>query len=144
MDFICGSWFFVLFFYLLTAFLLPVVMVPALWIFYALILIVFTDLDGPTISLIVFSFPVFAYMGIVVAEAGMVDWKYLRPYFMRLSSRTRHRLANLPEKRKKLQADLRAFIKSIGPGLGELYYAEYPDWQRIMDVSAKADTKKDQ
>ena len=119
-------------------------MVPSLWLFYALLLVIFTDFDGPTIALIVFSFPLFAYMGIVVAEAGMVDLKYLRPYLMRLSSKTRHKLATLPERRKALQVDLRAFIKSIGPGLGELYYAENLDWQRIMDASFKAEPKKDQ
>lgn len=119
-------------------------MVPALWIFYAILLIFFTDLDGASIALILFSFPVFAYMGIVVAEAGMVDLKYLRPYLMRLWPRTRQRLAALPERRKALQSDLRAFIKNIGPGLGELYFAENLDWQRIMDASAKAEPKKDQ
>ena len=119
-------------------------MVPSLWLIYALLLIFLTDLDGPAISLIVFSFPLFAYMGIVVAEAGMVDLKYLRPYLMRLSPSTRHKLATLPERRKALQTDLRAFIKSIGPGLGELYYAEHLDWQRIMDASANAEPKKDQ
>lgn len=119
-------------------------MVPSLWLFYALLLIFFTDLDGPTVALIVFSFPLFAYMGIVVAEAGMVDLKYVRPYLMRLSPGTRHKLAALPERRRVLQSDLRAFIKMIGPGLGEVYYAEDLDWQRIMDASVKAEPKKDQ
>lgn len=119
-------------------------MVPSLWLLYALLLIFLTDLDGPAICLIVFSFPLFAYMGIVVAEAGMVDLKYLRPYLMRLSPRTRHTLATLPQRRQALQKDLRAFIKSIGPGLGELYYAENLDWQRIMDASDKTAPKKDQ
>jgi len=109
-----------------------------------MLLIVFTDFDGPTIALIVFSFPVFAYMGIVTAEAGMVDWMYMRPYLMRLWPRTRQKLAKLPERRKALQSDLRAFIKTIGPGLGELYYGEHLDWQRIMEVSANAEPKKEQ
>lgn len=119
-------------------------MVPSLWLFYALVLVLFTDLGGPTIALIVFSFPVFAYMGIVVAEAGMVDWNYMRPYLMRLSPRTRQRLATLPERRRVLQKDLRAFIKSIGPGLGELYYKENVDWQRILEASKIPEQKKDQ
>jgi glycerol-3-phosphate O-acyltransferase/dihydroxyacetone phosphate acyltransferase len=112
-------------------------MVPSLWLFYAFLLITFTNLDGPAIALIVFSFPLFAYMGIVVAEAGMVDLKYLRPYLMRLWPSTRRKLAALPERRMALQRDLKAFIKQIGPGLGELYYAdsETLDWQRILDAS---------
>lgn len=117
-------------------------MVPSLWVFYALMLICFTDLDGPTIALIVFCFPIFAYMGIVVAEVGMVDLKYLRPYIMRLFPKTRRQLAILPEKRKALQSDLRTFIKSIGPVLGELYYEENLDWQRIIDKASL--TKKEQ
>lgn len=103
---------------------------------------VFTDLDGPAIALIVFCFPLFAYMGIVVAEVGIVDLKYLRPYIMRLSPRSRHRLALLPEKRKALQNDLRSFIKSIGPAMGDLYFEEKPDWQRIMEKASE--TKKEQ
>lgn len=118
-------------------------MIPSLWMLYAVLLITLTDLDGPAIALIVFSFPLFAYMGIVVAEAGMVDWKYLRPYVMRLSPRTRRRLATLPQRRKVLQDDLRAFIKLIGPGLGELYYKEELDWSSIIDASTKAHDKKE-
>lgn len=119
-------------------------MVPSLWLLYTLLLVVLTDLDGPTICLIVFSMPLFAYMGIVVAEAGMVDLVYLRPYLMRLLPSTRQKLATLPERRKALRSDLRAFIRSIGPGLGELYYEEHLDWQRIMDASVNAEPKKEQ
>lgn len=57
-----------------------------------------------------------SYSGIIVVEAGIVDWKDLRPFFMRLMPSTRKRLAALPSIRKSLQDDLRAFIKSIGPG----------------------------
>jgi glycerol-3-phosphate O-acyltransferase/dihydroxyacetone phosphate acyltransferase len=57
-----------------------------------------------------------SYSGIIVVEAGIVDWKDLRPFFMRLLPSTRKRLAAMPSIRKSLQEDLRAFIKSIGPG----------------------------
>lgn len=113
------------------------VMVPALWILYAVILIFFTKLDGPTISLIIMAFPLFAYLGIIVSEAGMVDWKDLRPYWMRVFPSTRRRLAQLPETRKELQHDLRSFIKSIGPAMGDIYYGEKLDWKAILERSRK-------
>lgn len=84
-----------------------IVMVPTLWIFYGIMLMSFADLDGPTISLIFLCMPVFAYMGIVVAEAGMVELKDLKPLFVRMFPSSRKRLAKLPETRKQLQDDLR-------------------------------------
>jgi len=124
------------------------VMVPALWIFYGLCLYFLTDLDMPTISLAFFSMPLFAYMGIIVAEAGMVELKDLRPFFMRLFPSTRHRLAVLPETRKALQDDLRAFIKKIGPSLGDIYSKDELDWKAIWEKSRQledmdGETKKD-
>jgi glycerol-3-phosphate O-acyltransferase / dihydroxyacetone phosphate acyltransferase len=90
------------------------VVVPILWAFYGVVLLCMTDLDRPTVALIMMTIPLFAYIGIVVTEAGMVDMKDLRPYFMRLFPSARKRLAVLPETRMALQTDLRAFIKSIG------------------------------
>jgi hypothetical protein len=90
------------------------VVVPVLWVLYGVLLLTLTDLDRPSVALIMASMPLFAYVGIVVSDAGMVDLKDLRPYFMRLFPSARKRLAVLPETRKQLQADLRAFIKSIG------------------------------
>jgi hypothetical protein len=48
-----------------------------------------------------------SYSGIIVVEAGIVDWKDLRPFFMRLLPSTRKRLAAMPAIRKSLQEDLR-------------------------------------
>lgn len=90
------------------------VMLPTLWIFYGAMMYCFTNLDGPTIALALLSMPLFAYIGIIVTEAGMIDWQDLRPYCMRIFPSTRKRLLQLPGTRKKLQEDLRAFIKSIG------------------------------
>jgi glycerol-3-phosphate O-acyltransferase / dihydroxyacetone phosphate acyltransferase len=116
-----------------------IVVVPSLWIFYAILMCTMTDMDGPTIALAIFSMPLFAYMAIVVAEAGMVDWKFVRPVLMRLFPSERKRLAALPRTRKDLQEDLRAFIKSIGPGLGEIYYKkENLDWNEILKASNKS------
>ena len=121
-----------------------IVMVPTLWITYGLLLVFCTDLEGPTIALILLTMPVFSYIGIVVAEAGMVDWFDLRPYWMRLWPSTRQRLAALPSTRKKLQEDLRAFIRSIGPGLGSLYYEKELDWAAIQEASRKETENKEE
>jgi len=110
-----------------------IVMVPTLWVIYGILLYKFTDLDGPAIALAGLSMPLFSYMGIVVTEAGVVGWKDLRPYLMRLFPSSRRRLAALPETRRQLQKDLRQFIRKIGPSLGELYYGSHPDWQAIQE-----------
>lgn len=111
------------------------VVVPSLWIFYGILMVVFTDLDLATVALTMFSFPLFAYMGIIVADSGMVELRDLRPFYIRLFPSTRQRLAVLPETRRKLQDDLRAFIKAIGPGLGDIYSKKELDWKEIMDAS---------
>ena len=119
-----------------------IVMVPTLWIFYGILLSVFTDLDRPTIGLAFVSMPLFAYMGIIVAEAGMVDYNSLRPYFIRLVPSARRRLAALPQRRKDLQDDLRAFVRKIGPGLGDLYHKKEINWNEILDKAQNAENKK--
>lgn len=114
-----------------------IVAVPTLWMVYALILYFFTNFDGPTITLCIMSFPLFAYMGIAASESGMVDIKDLRPYFMRLLPSTRKRLRALPEIRKGLERDLRAWVKRVGPALGELYYGKELNWNQIQELSRK-------
>ena len=111
------------------------VAIPTLWFFYGLLMYLFTDFDGPTIALCILSMPLFAYVGIIVTEAGMVDIKDLRPYYVRLSPSARRRLKALPATRKGLQVDLRAFIKKVGPALGEIYYGKELDWKEIQEKS---------
>lgn len=140
-----------------------IVMIPTIWLTYGVLLYFFTNLDGPAVALSILSMPLFAYMGMVVAEAGMVDWKDLRPYTMRVFPSTRKRLAALPETQKGLQKDLRGkcllettefldrrpaphyfplswshteFIKKIGPALGEIYYGKDVNWATIRETSA--------
>ena len=115
-----------------------IVAIPTIWFLYGLALYYFTDFDGPTIALCILCMPLFAYSGIIVSEAGMVDWKDLRPYLMRLFPSSRRRLAALPATRRALQADLRAFIRKIGPVLGEIYYGKELNWAEIQEKSRKA------
>lgn len=115
-----------------------IVAVPTLWFIYGLILYFFTDLEGPSIALAILSMPLFSYMGIIVAEAGIVEWKDLRPFVMRLFPSARRRLAVLPATRKQLQDDLRAFIRELGPSLGEIYYGKHLNWQDLQEKARKS------
>ena len=116
---------------------LCIVMVPLLWIAYGLLLRYCTDLDGPAIALVFVSMPISSYMGIMVAESGMIQFKDLKPYLMRLLPESGGRLVALPPARKQLQSDLRQFIKEIGPSLGELYHGKNLDWAAIQERARK-------
>jgi glycerol-3-phosphate O-acyltransferase/dihydroxyacetone phosphate acyltransferase len=116
---------------------LCIVLVPTLWLAYGLLLMYCTDLDGPAIALVFFAMPISSYMGIMVAESGMIQFKDLKPFLMRLLPRSRSRLAALPPTRKQLQTDLRSFIKEIGPSLGELYHGKNLDWAAIQERTRK-------
>lgn len=108
-----------------------IVLVPTLWLTYAVLLFLFTNLDGPALAVCVSSFPLFSYWSIMATESGMVDLKDLKPYVMRLIPSARKRLAALPATRKALRADLRKIIRQIGPSLGDIYYGKELDWQKI-------------
>jgi glycerol-3-phosphate O-acyltransferase / dihydroxyacetone phosphate acyltransferase len=114
-----------------------IVMVPTLWVFYAFVLWFGTNMSGPAITLTIASMPLFAYSGIVVSEAGIVEWKDLRPYLLRLLPSTRHRLLTLPATRQALREDLRLYIRTIGPELGEIYYQQDLDWAAIHQHTAE-------
>lgn len=108
------------------------VMVPSLWMVYGFLAWLFAGIKGPGLALFMMLMPVSSYLGIVVVEAGMLDWRDLRPYLMRLLPSSRRRLAALPGTRKQLQEDLRLFIRRIGPSLGQLYYGKDLDWNAIQ------------
>lgn len=116
---------------------LCIVLVPTLWCFYGLAMYFLTDMDGPTLALAIMSLPLFSYIGVVTAEAGVVDLKDIKPYLMRLFPSARRRMSALPDTRKQLQADLSKFVKEIGPKLGEIYYGKDINWEQIQ-----ADTRK--
>jgi glycerol-3-phosphate O-acyltransferase/dihydroxyacetone phosphate acyltransferase len=118
--------------------LVSIVLVPTFWVLYALLLYRYTELDGPAITLGFFCMPLFSYMSIMWAEAGMVDLKDLRPYLMRLLPANRRRIIALPETRKNLQRDIRAFVKIHGPLLGDLYYNEDVDWSEYQEKKRKS------
>ena len=117
-----------------------IVVVPLLWLVYGLIMVFFTNFDGQTITLCFMCFPVFSYTAIISSEAGMVDGKDLKPYFLRLLPSTRKRLRALPKQRRELQRDLRTFVKKVGPAFGELYHGKSVDWTQITnEVTRKSE-----
>merc|ERR1711971_1045339 len=116
---------------------LCIVLVPSLWIFYGILIYFITDWDLPTIWFVFSSFPIFSYMGIITAEAGMIDLKDLRPIIIRLFPSTRKRISVLPSQRRKLQNDLRQFVKDIGPSLGKLYTEKELNWADFQMTSRK-------
>lgn len=115
-----------------------IVVIPFLWFFHGFLMYRYTEMDRPTFVLAILSLPAFAYVGIIVSEAGMIDAKDLRPYVMKLYPSSRKRLAALPQTRKNLQRDLRKFIKKLGPVLGEIYYKKDLDWGAIQEKARVA------
>ena len=117
-----------------------IVVVPLLWLVYGLIMVFFTNFDGQTITLCFMCFPVFSYAAIISSEAGMVDGKDLKPYILRLLPSTRKRLRALPQQRRELRRDVRAFVKKVGPAFGELYKSKSVDWAQITnELSRKSE-----
>jgi glycerol-3-phosphate O-acyltransferase/dihydroxyacetone phosphate acyltransferase len=74
-------------------------------------------------------------MGIVTAEAGMVGLKDLKPFYMRIFPSARRRLLKLPAIRRQLQMDLRDFVRTIGPSLGDVYSMKNMDWAAFQHSS---------
>ena len=106
------------------------VAVPALWISYALLLLVLTPLSAGTVLVMFLCCPFFSYLGVMAVEAGMVDIKDLRPAFLRLLPSFRQEMERLPAIRLQLQRDVRAATKKYGPQVGNVYYGKASEWER--------------
>merc|ERR1712060_821732 len=115
--------------------LLCIWLLPTLWFIYTFLLITKTDLEGPTIAFCASMMPFFAYLGIMATEAGMINYKRdLRPLLIKLLPSARKRLRQLPQTRRKLQTDLREFIKKIGPKhFSDIYYKKDLNWKEIEE-----------
>ena len=87
-----------------------IVMVPLLWLTYLILLVFFTSLTREAITLVFWGMPISAYAGIMMTEAGMVDFKDLRPTLMKLRPSTRARLKKLPGRRRGLVEDLKGVV----------------------------------
>jgi len=117
---------------------LSIVLVPTLWIVYAILLYKYTSLQPSTIAVLFFSCPLFSYLGVMATEAGMVDAKDLKPVVMRLLPGARKKMQNLPAERAQLQRQIRAYIHQIGPELGSLYTDKTVKWEEYIRKSSSA------
>lgn len=122
---------------------LSIVLVPSLWAFYATVLLLCTDLDRHALAVVLFLLPVCSYVGVFFTEAGVIDFKDLRPYLMRLYPSTRKRMNCLPRTRRGLERELRAFIKEHGPKMGEIFYDKEVDWKNVQEQRRLSVIKKD-
>ncbi|KAF0689104.1 Aste57867_19376 [Aphanomyces stellatus] len=115
------------------------VAVPTLWLSYTLLAILFTDWSWSSIFLLTASFPLFSYFGVRSVEAGIIELKTLRPLFYRLQPKYRKIQDELPQRRARLQMEVRLFVKKYASVLGPL--AEYApmDWSAYMHSRNKQD-----
>merc|ERR1711871_1858721 len=109
-----------------------IILVPALWITYALLLYFFSPLETRTIIVLLLCCPLLSYLGVMSVQAGMVDLKDLRPVYYRLLPQFREVIKNLPQQRTDLQKELRNIVRKYGPELGPLYYDEEVQWENYV------------
>lgn len=117
---------------------LSIVLVPTLWITYAVLLLTYTNLRPSTVVVLFLCCPLFSYIGVMATEAGMVDAKDLKPVLMRLLPGARKKMAALPAERAQLQRDLRYYIHKIGPEMGSLYTDKQVRWDEFIRKSSSA------
>jgi glycerol-3-phosphate O-acyltransferase/dihydroxyacetone phosphate acyltransferase len=114
-----------------------IVAIPCLWVFYAMLLMLFSPLEWKAIAVLFLCCPLFSYLGVMAVQAGMVDWKDLRPAFLRLLPSFREETQRLPALRHSLQKDVRAMVKKYGPELGPLYFEKSSTWEKAVQARKK-------
>jgi glycerol-3-phosphate O-acyltransferase/dihydroxyacetone phosphate acyltransferase len=108
------------------------VAVPVLWVLYAVLLLTFTSLKRQVVLAMFLAFPVFSYFGVTAVEAGMVDLKDIRPFFLRLLPGFKQQAEQLPLIRAELVKDVRQMVRKYGPELGPVYYEKGFDWEKSL------------
>lgn len=108
------------------------VAVPSLWVFYGLLLILFTNWAYQTIFVVILSFPFFSYLGVMAVEAGMTDIKDLRPAVLRLMPAFKAQATALPRLRQQLQQEVRDLVKKYGPLTGPVYFEKSSQWEQVL------------
>ena len=109
---------------------LAIIALPALWLTYAFLLLLFSGLAAKTVFFILLSFPLMSYIGVISAEAGMIAIKDLQPLFNQLLFREQLQLRTM---RTELQTLVRESVKNHGPSLGELYYDKELHWDEYLN-----------
>ncbi|RHZ01610.1 hypothetical protein DYB37_010604 [Aphanomyces astaci] len=110
------------------------VAVPSLWLSYAVLAIVVTDWRWSSIFLLTASFPLFSYFGVRSVEAGIIELKTLRPLYYRLQPKYRKIQDELPQRRARLQMEVRMFVKKYASLLGPLAESTPMDWSAYMHL----------
>lgn len=127
------------------------VAVPSLWVFYAVLLWIFTPLEKRTIIVLLLCCPIFSYMGVMAVEAGMTDVKDLRPAFLKLLPGFKKEGLRIATMRTDLQKEVRRLVKKYGPELGPIYYEKSASWEvnvrksasvsRLVDMTSETPSK---
>mmetsp|Transcript_89861 Transcript_89861/g.256936 ORF Transcript_89861/g.256936 Transcript_89861/m.256936 type:complete len:626 (-) Transcript_89861:586-2463(-) len=107
--------------------------VPVLWLSYAIIIFCF-GYKMKEVALFLFCCPFFSYLGVLAAEAGMVDLKDLKPLLLRLMV-NREEMMKLMKERQELQKMVRATVKKYGPDMGEVYFGRNISWANLAQVT---------
>lgn len=110
---------------------ISLVLVPTLWVFYAVMLLCFSPLPRDMVLLLFLSMPILAYLGVISAESGMTDLKDLRPAFLRLLPQFRQQAIELPKLRADLQKEVRNLVHKYGPELGSVYFDQSIRWDQL-------------
>jgi len=118
---------------------ISIVMVPTLWLAYAVLLYYLTSWDMSTVIVALMCFPIFSYIGVMATEQGVVDLKDLQPALLRVFSPSdRRKLDHLPALRQELRSDLRTFIKKYGPLMGPVYNLTTAEWDVYIRKTASS------
>lgn len=104
--------------------------VPSLWLVYALLLLSFSPFQRKTILLLFLSCPFFSYLGVMAVQQSVIDYKHLRPAFLRLFPAFRAQAKALPVLRAELRKQVRDAVRKFGPALGSLYSDKSADWEK--------------
>ncbi|OQS03655.1 glycerol-3-phosphate O-acyltransferase [Thraustotheca clavata] len=115
-----------------------IIAVPILWITYMLLAMTFTNWKWSSIFLLTACFPLFSYFGVRSVEAGIIELKTLRPLFYRLQPKYRKIQDELPQRRARLQMEVRLFVRKYAPVLGPLADPAPIDWSAYMHSLSKS------
>jgi hypothetical protein len=114
-----------------------IVAVPLLWIFYAVLLLLYTQFHLQDVLTLLMVAPVTSYIGVISAESGMIALRDLRPMIMRLLY-DRESVEALKREQLDLRQRVRDEIKRMleeDEVLRELYYMRgelgAKDWERL-------------
>lgn len=120
--------------------LVSILVVPILYVCWALCLILFSGFSFTTITLLVLASPLFSYFGVKASEQGVRAFKDIVPFFKGLAHSREQ--AQLPLARRLLQKEVRDCVKMMGPRLGDIYYSDKVDWdeaEKRTIVSSQSD-----